>query len=75
MKQFTLVGVNGNAFCVMAYVSEAMTQAGFTKSEISNYIKKATVGSYDLLIVESMDMLDECNQRLGLVDYEEDDED
>ena len=75
MKQFTLVGVNGNAFCVLAYVSNAMQQAGFTRSQIANYTKKATVGSYDLLIVESMDMLDECNRRLGLVDCEEDDED
>lgn len=75
MKQFTLVGVDSNAFSVLAYVSKAMKKAGFTKSEIANYTKKATIGSYDLLIVESMDMLDECNQRLGLVDCKEHNED
>ena len=75
MKQFTLIGVSSNAFSVLAYVSNAMKQAGFNKSEIANYTKKATIGDYDLLIVESMDMLDECNQRLGLVDCEEDNDD
>lgn len=71
MKQFTLVGVNGNAFCVMAYVSTAMKQAGFTKSEIANYTKKATSGDYDMLLCLSMEMIDKCNEKLGLTDEED----
>ena len=31
MKPFTLVGVNSNAFCIIAYVQKAMKQAGFSR--------------------------------------------
>ena len=75
MKVFSLVGVNGNAFCVMAYVSNAMKKAGYNPSDIAEYRKKATSGDYDMLLCLSMEMIDKCNEKLGLEDCEEDDED
>lgn len=36
-KKFSLVGVDGNAFNIMAYVKTAMREAGFSKKERSAY--------------------------------------
>lgn len=40
MEPFSLVGVNGNAFCVMGYVKDAMRKAGFNKNEIETILKQ-----------------------------------
>lgn len=72
MKAFNLVGVNGNAFSVMAYVVNAMRKAGFNPSDIQEYQKKATSGNYDMLLCLSMEMVDKCNEKLGLTDEEYD---
>lgn len=34
MKRYTLVGVDGNAFSIMAYTARAMREAKFSKDEI-----------------------------------------
>ncbi len=73
MKAFDLVGVNGNAFSVMGYVARAMRKAGFNPSDIQEYQKKATSGNYDMLLCLSMEMIDKCNEKLGLTDDEDDD--
>ncbi len=75
MKVFSLVGVNGNAFCVMAYVSNAMKKVGYNPSDIAEYRKKATSGDYDMLLCLSMEMIDNCNEKLSLTDEEDDYED
>lgn len=72
MKAFNLVGVNGNAFSVMAYVSNAMKKAGYNPSDIAEYRKKATSANYDMLLMLSMEMIDNCNEKLGLTDDEDD---
>lgn len=74
MKAFNLVGVNGNAFSVMAYVSNAMRKVGYNPSDIAEYQKKATSGNYDMLLCLSVEMIDNCNEKLGLTDEDEDDE-
>ena len=72
MKAFNLVGVNGNAFSVMSYVSNAMKKAGYNPSDIAEYRKKATSGNYNMLLMLSMEMIDNCNEKLGLTDDEDD---
>ncbi len=62
--KYCLVGVNGNAFVVMGYVSKAMRECGFEKSEIDAYVKKATSGDYDNLLCVSMEYVDKCNERV-----------
>ena len=62
-KEYSLIGVNGNAFSVMGYVRQAMKETGFTKNEIEAYTKDATSGDYDHLLVVSIDMIDKCNER------------
>ncbi len=74
MEAFTLVGVDGNAFSVMAYVSKAMKTANYTKQEIENYRKLCMSGDYNHLLALSMEWLDKCNEVLGLEEDDEEDE-
>ena len=62
-NKYTLVGVDGNAFIIMAYVKTAMKNCGFSQKEISDYLERATSSDYNNLIIESMNMIDECNNR------------
>lgn len=68
MEEYTLVGVNGNAFSVMGYVSNAMRECKFTRQEIDEYRKKAMSGNYDNLIAVSLDYIDKCNEIINTDD-------
>lgn len=65
-KKFSLVGVDGNAFNVMAYVKTVMREVGFSKKERSEYVEDCMRGDYDRLLILSEDMIDRCNDALGL---------
>lgn len=65
-EKFSLVGVDGNAFSIMAYVKTAMRGAGFSKEERSAYIEDCTRGDYDRLLILSEEMIEHCNDVLGL---------
>ena len=69
-KKFSLVGVDGNAFNIMAYVKTAMREAGFSKKERSEYVEDCMRGDYDRLLIISEDMIDRCNRQLGFSDDE-----
>lgn len=75
MKKFSLIGVNGNAFCVMGYVIKAMKKAGFLRSDIIEYQRIAEAGDYSALIAKSAHIIEKCNEKLGLTESEEEDED
>lgn len=62
-EKYTLIGVDGNAFFVMGYVSDCMRHEKFTKAEIDEYVKKATSSDYNNLLCVSMDMVEKCNER------------
>ena len=64
-KKFSLVGVDGNAFSVMAYVKTAMREVGFSKKERSEYVEDCMRGDYDRLLIISDEMIDRCNRQLG----------
>lgn len=64
MKPFTLVGVDGNAFSVMAYVTRAMRTAGMSIGERQVYQALAMSGDYNNLIVKSVEMIDKVNEKL-----------
>ena len=61
MAKYDLVGVNGNAFAIMAYVRRAMIKEHKPQSEIDKYLEDAQSSDYDNLICVSMDMIDELN--------------
>ena len=50
-----LVGQNGNAFSMMGRVKQSLRRAGADKEYIDKYLKEATSGDYDHLLVVSME--------------------
>ena len=70
---YTLVGCDGNAFSVMAYVQKAMRQCGKSRDEINGYIDLAKQGDYNNLLLVSMEILDQLNDELGFTDADYDD--
>lgn len=62
-KEYSLIGVDGNAFSIMGYVRRAMKETGFTREEIEAYTKNATSGDYNHLLAVSIDMIDKCNEK------------
>lgn len=53
-----LVGQDGNAFSILGKVQKAMRRAGATKEEIDSYIKEATAGDYDHLLMTTMEYVE-----------------
>ena len=87
MKSFNLVGVDGNAFSVMAYVVNAMKEADrhdrgslgrktgrFNKEAQSAYQREAMSSDYNNLLCVSMNVIDDVNQYLNLEEDEDDEE-
>lgn len=62
-KPYTLIGVDGNAFSVMGYVTRAMREVGFSQAEIKAYREDAMSADYNHLLCVSADMIDKCNER------------
>lgn len=60
--KYDLVGIDGNAFCIMAYVVNAMRECRFSKDERQAYYNEATSGDYDHLLCVSIGMIDKCNE-------------
>ena len=76
MRAYTLVGVGGNAFAIMGYTMKAMRRAGFPKEEIDKMFNEAKSSDYNNLICVCDSYIDKVNEKLGLVDDDEyDDED
>ena len=61
--KYTLVGVDGNAFCVMGYVCSAMHEQKFTKQEVDAYLADAKSSDYNHLLCVSIEMVEKCNER------------
>jgi len=64
MKEYTLSGVDGNAFAIMGYTQKAMREQKFSKEEIDEMLAKAMSSNHDNLICVCMDYLEKCNERI-----------
>ena len=53
-----LVGTDGNAFCIMGKVQQAMRRAGVDKKIIDKYLTEARSGDYDHLLQVTMKYVD-----------------
>lgn len=51
--------LDGNAFSILGRVSKAMRQAGWSREEITEFHKEATVGNYDNLLRVCMEYVEE----------------
>lgn len=60
--KYSLEGIDGNSFCIMAYVVDVMRECKFSKSDCTNYLKAATSGDYNDLLQQSLIMIDKCNE-------------
>lgn len=60
--KYDLVGVDGNAFAIMAYVLKAMKECKMSKEEQSDYQTKVMSGDYNNLLAVSVEMIDKCNE-------------
>lgn len=65
VPEFSLVGVDGNAFCIMAYVNEAMRKCDVPAIERNAYAREATSGDYDNLLAVSQKEIDLLNARFN----------
>lgn len=65
MKEpYSLIGIDGNAYYIMAYVRKAMIREKFSKEAIDNYTEKAKSGNYDNLVAVSFEQIEEVNEKL-----------
>ena len=62
MGKNTLVGVDGNAYAIMGYVTRAMRHEHKSKTEIDTYLRDATSSDYTHLLAVSFDMCEELNK-------------
>ena len=49
-----LIGQDGNAFAIMGNIKRALKHAGADKEYIDEYLKEATSGDYNHLLIVSM---------------------
>ena len=64
MREYSLVGIDGNAFSVMGYVKRCMKESKLSESEQSDYTKKAMSGDYNNLLRVSQDVITKLNDAL-----------
>ena len=74
MAKYDLVGVDGNAFCVMGYTARALQREGL--GDLCDEMRtKAMSGDYDNLLCVCMDYIDKANAKAVENGYEDDDDD
>jgi hypothetical protein len=61
MEKYTLVGIDGNAFCVMGYVCRCMRREHKKQWEIDDYLAAAKASDYDNLLRVSFEMIEDLN--------------
>ena len=62
MSKYSLVGIDGNAFAIMSYVSKAMKAEGQDKEQIDAYLNNGRYGTYEHLLCVSVEMIDFLNE-------------
>lgn len=65
MKEYSLIGVDGNAYSLMGYTANAMKHCGFGADEIDAMISDATSSDYNHLICVCDSWVSKCNEKLG----------
>lgn len=60
-KKYNLIGIDGNAFSVLGYVSNAMRREGYSRAEIDAYMTDAKSKDYSHLLCVSAEMVDKLN--------------
>ena len=61
-EKYTLEGVDGNAFCIMAYTAKALKNEGLGNL-VDQMYEEAKSGSYTMLVIKCMTYLDKANAK------------
>lgn len=61
MSKYSLLGVDGNAFSVMGYVTKAMKREDKSEDEVKAFRDKAQSGDYNNLLSVSQKMVEKLN--------------
>jgi hypothetical protein len=61
-EKYSLIGIDGNAYSIMGYVSRGMRECGKPKMEIDAYFAEAKSADYNHLLVVSVEMIDKLNE-------------
>lgn len=61
MSKYSLVGIDGNAYAIMGYVTKCMKAEGMDQEDIDNYRANAMSSNYDHLFCVSCEMIDFLN--------------
>lgn len=61
-EEYTLVGVDGNAFFIMGYVLKCMRKEKKSQEEIDAYLADAQSSNYDHLVAVSGKMIEKLNE-------------
>lgn len=73
MSKYTLVGVDGNAYSIMGYTSDALRREGLGNLE-DEMMEKATSGNYSHLIAVCADYVQMANNKAVENGYKDEDE-
>lgn len=65
VTMYDLIGVDGNAFSIMAYVLNAMRRQHFSIEEQAAYKEDAMSSDYSHLLAVSSEMINKCNKKGG----------
>lgn len=65
-KKYSLIGVNSNAYSVIAYVTKCMRKEGCSEKDINEYLKDASSSDYKHLMCISIDVLNLLNSKYEL---------
>lgn len=71
MTEYTLVGIDGNAFAIISYVMGMLRHERFPRKMLNAYKEKAMSGNYNNLLCLSIDMVDMVNRKLRADNPEE----
>jgi len=66
MENFSLIGVDGNAFSIMGYTAKALRQVGLS-DKIEEMYESATKGNYYRLIAVCDEYITMANEKLNNV--------
>lgn len=73
MSKYTLVGVDGNAYSIMGYTSDALKREGLGNLN-DEMFKKATSGNYSNLIAVCAEYVQMANEKAVENGYKEEEE-
>lgn len=72
--KYDLVGVDGNAYCIMGYTARALKREGL-RDLVKEMQDRATAGDYNNLLCVCMEYIDKANEKAIENGWEEDEDD